>query len=83
MPNSKQSRKRMITDDRRRVANKTMRSRMRSAVKKVRHATDPDVARVALPEAMRCVDKCAKKNIIHANTAARVKRLLSRSVFNR
>jgi len=32
---------------------------------------------------MRCVDKCAKKNIIHANTAARVKRLLSRSVFSR
>ncbi len=83
MPNSKQSRKRMITDDRRRVANKAMRSRMRSAVKKVRQATDPEVARVALPDAMRSVDKCAKKNIIHANTAARVKRLLSRAVFNR
>ena len=33
-----------------------------------------------LPEAFKAIDKAAKKNIIHANKAARVKSRLSRAV---
>lgn len=80
MPNTKQAKKRMVTDERRRIANKTMRSSMRTAVKKVLSAENADSAKAALPEAMKQVDKCAKKNILHDNTAARVKSRMARSI---
>ncbi len=80
MPNTKQAKKRMETDERRRIANKIMTSSMRSSVKKVLNAETGDVARAALPGAMQLVDKCTKKNILHENTAARVKARMSRSI---
>lgn len=73
MPNTKQANKRMKTDDERRVRNKTVRSSMRTAVKKVFQAETAEEANKALPEAMKRVDKAAKKNIIHDNAAARKK----------
>ncbi|MCA9001173.1 MAG: 30S ribosomal protein S20, partial [Planctomycetes bacterium] len=39
-----------------------------------------DEAKGLLPEAMKRVDKCAKKNIIHDNAAARTKSRLARSL---
>ena len=80
MPNTKQAKKRMVTDERRRAANKIKRSAMRTAVKRVLAAENAEAARNALPEAMRQVDKCAKVNILHDNTAARVKARLSRAI---
>ncbi len=80
MPSSKQAKKRVLTDDRKRVANKIMRSNMRSAVKNVLNAETADEAKNLLPEAMKRVDKCAKKNIIHDNAAARTKARLARSM---
>jgi len=80
MPNSKQAKKRMVTDERRRVANKTMRSTMRSAVKNVLTADSADGAKAALPLAMKHVDKCSKQNILHDNAAARMKARLSRAI---
>ena len=79
MPNNKQAKKRMDQNETRRGANKVVRSRMRSAVKKVLGATSPEDASKALPEAMKRVDKAAKKNVIHANAAARKKSQLSRA----
>ncbi|MEZ5975070.1 MAG: 30S ribosomal protein S20 [Planctomycetota bacterium] len=80
MPNTKQAKKRMVTDERRRIANKTMRTSMRSAVRKVLQAENAEEARAALPEAMKRVDKCAKKNIVHDNTAARMKSRMARAI---
>ncbi|MCP5022538.1 MAG: 30S ribosomal protein S20 [bacterium] len=80
MPSSKQAKKRVLTDERKRVANKIMRSNMRSAVKNVLNAETADEAKNLLPEAMKRVDKCAKKNIIHDNAAARTKSRLARSM---
>ncbi|MEL6904802.1 MAG: 30S ribosomal protein S20, partial [Planctomycetota bacterium] len=60
MPNTKQAKKRMHTDDLRRVRNKTVRSAMRSAVKKVLTSTDASAAEAALPMAFKRVDKAAK-----------------------
>ena len=79
MPNSKQAAKRQTQNEARRTANKTKRSAMKSAVRKVLNATSKDEAQQALPAAMKNVDKAAKKNIIHANAAARKKRQLARS----
>ncbi len=83
MPSSKQAKKRVVTDERKRVANKIMRTNMRSAVKKVLSAETADEAKSLLPEAMKRVDKCAKKNIIHDNAAARAKSRLARSVSSK
>ena len=80
MPNTKQSKKRMHTDDLRRVRNKTVRSAMRTAVKQVLAAPDAAAAEAALPGAFKRVDKAAKKNIIHDNAAARKKSQLRRHV---
>lgn len=80
MPNTKQAKKRMETDDIRRMRNKVVRSSMRSAVKKVLSAETTADAEAALPTAFKQVDKAAKKNIIHDNAAARKKAQLNRHI---
>lgn len=79
MPNSKQAKKRMRQDDERRIANKHIRSTMRTAVKRVLEADSKEAAQEALPEAMKRVDKAAKINVIHDNAAARVKSRLAKA----
>ncbi len=79
MPNNKQATKRMNQDVERGAANKVIRTRMRSSMKKVLQAETPEEARKHLPEATKRVDKAAKKNIIHANAAARKKAQLARA----
>lgn len=80
MPNTKQAKKRMDQDERRRLDNKAKRSAMRTAIRKVLTAADADSAKAALPMAMKKIDKAAKTNIIHANNAARKKSRLVRHV---
>jgi small subunit ribosomal protein S20 len=80
MPNSKQSIKRMKTDEKRRVMNKTLATSMKTAVKKVMSAEDAASAAEALPIAMKRIDKAAKANVIHDNTAARKKAQLAKIV---
>jgi small subunit ribosomal protein S20 len=80
MPNSKQSIKRMKTDEKRRVMNKTLATSMKTAVKKVMSAEDAATAAAALPIAMKKIDKAAKANVIHDNTAARKKAQLAKIV---
>ena len=79
MPNSKQSTKCVKRDEVRRVQNKSITTAMRSAVKQVLGAESSEAAKEALPMAMKRIDKAAKKNLIHANAAARVKSQLSRA----
>ncbi len=83
MPNSKQAQKRVRTDERRRLHNKAMRSSMRTAVRRLSEAVsagDKDKAGAALSVAMKRIDKCAKRHIIHRNNAARRKSQLARRV---
>jgi len=79
MPNSKQASKRLRQNEERRAANKTVRSAMRSAVKKVLQAASPEEAAKQLPQATKRVDKAAQKSVIHANAAARIKSRLARA----
>jgi len=83
MPNNKQQKKRLKTDGERRDHNKAIRSVMRSSVRKVIEAETKEAAQAATPEAMKRVDKAAKKNIIHDNTAARVKSRMARSTASK
>jgi small subunit ribosomal protein S20 len=80
MPSSKQAKKRVITDARRRLANKAKNSAMKSAIKKVVNAETTEAATAAVPHAVKMIDRCAKHNIIHANAAARRKGNLDRHI---
>jgi small subunit ribosomal protein S20 len=76
----KSSRKRIRTARKAHLRNVAMRSRLKTAVKKVRTASDPEVARKALSEVIPLLDRTAQKGILHANTAARHKSRLTRPV---
>jgi len=80
MPNSKQAAKRLRQDDARRIANKSTRSAMKTAVKKVHTAETKAEAEAALPMAMKKVDKALKNSVVHKNAAARIKSRLARAV---
>jgi len=79
MPNTKQAKKRVRQDEERRQHNKTVKSSMRTAIKRVLLADDPEAAKKALPAAMKRIDKAAKNNVIHDNAAARYKSRISKA----
>ena len=79
MAHSKQAQKRIMTNDKARLANKVVTGAMRSTSKQVLKAKSPEDAAAKLAEAMKRVDKAAKKGIIHKNKAARQKSRLSRA----
>lgn len=79
MSHSKQAAKRNRQNQEARAANKTTRSSMKSAMKKVVGAKEPAAARDGLAQAMKKVDKAAKRGVIHKNAAARYKSQLSRA----
>ena len=83
MPNNEQAKKRMRQNEKSRMQNKTVRTSMRTAMKRVLKADSAEAAQNALPEAMKRIDKAAKKNIIHANAAARYKSRLARSASSK
>jgi len=80
MPNSKQAKKRLTQDEKKRQLNKTKRTMMRTAIKKVLQADSAEAAQAAVPTAMKRIDKAAKVHVIHENTAARYKARLARSI---
>ena len=76
MANTKSAKKRAEKSAAQRIKNRTMRSRMRPAVKKLRAAVasgDEKMAQELLPLTLKVVDSSAQKGIIHRNTAARTK----------
>jgi small subunit ribosomal protein S20 len=79
MPNNKQAEKRVRQNEKQREGSKVIRTSMRSAVKKVVQAESREAAEAALPEAMKRVDKAAKRHVIHENAAARTKSRLAKA----
>ncbi len=83
MAHSKQSKKRIRQNERARLRNKSRATAMRTWCKKVLKAVedgDKKVAEELLPTAIRGIDKAAKANVIHDNTAARKKSRMTRAV---
>ena len=80
MANSPQARKRARQAVRRRTHNASLRSRMRTSVKRVVRALDAgdsEAAGAALKQAGSTLDGAAGKGIIHKNKAARHKSRLN------
>lgn len=83
MANNKSTKKRIRQALERRDRNRNVRTRMRSAVKKLRTAVSEgngDEARQLLPSTLALVDTTAQKGVIHGNAAARTKSRLTRAV---
>jgi len=79
LANTKSAIKRMRQNERRRLRNRAMRSKLRGAIKTARGA-DAAAKRTAVLEAIRALDKAVSKGVVHRNTAARKKSSLARSL---
>lgn len=80
MPNIKSAKKRVRQDEKRRMDNKHLRSRLRTHIKGVLNAIasgDRDAAVAAYKIAVPVIDSIADKGIIHKNKAARHKSRLN------
>ena len=78
--NIKSAIKRNRQNEKRRVANLGVRSRMRTYSKKALEAAGSDESDEALRLAMKHIDKAASKGVIHKNAAARQKSRLVKAV---
>ena len=83
MANSAQARKRARQAIVRRARNMSLRSTLRTAVKKVKKAIeagDKAAAQAVFKESQSVIDSIADKKIVHKNTAARCKSRLSSAI---
>jgi len=80
MPNIKSATKRMELSRKWAEANRRKRSRLRTAIKRVRTATSADEATELLREATVLIDRAAGKRLMHPNKAARIKSRLAQHV---
>lgn len=77
MPNVKSAEKRMRTNEIRAQRNRQRRSQLRTAIRKVRQAENPEAASQALQQAVTLLDRAARRRVIHPNKAARTKSRLT------
>ena len=83
MANTKSAEKRHRQSLEQRERNRAHRSRLRTAIKKLRTAVasgDAETAQQILPETLSIIDKTAQKGVIHDNAAARYKSRLAQKV---
>ncbi len=83
MANSAQARKRARQNDKQRMHNASLRSTLRTAIKKVIksiEAGDKAAAQSVYRESVSVIDNIADKKIIHKNKAARHKSRLSSAI---
>ena len=83
MANSPQAKKRARQGEKRRNHNASLRSLVRTVIKKVNAAVsagDAEAARSAYADAVPVIDRMADKGIIHKNKAARHKSRLNAQV---
>jgi small subunit ribosomal protein S20 len=79
--NIKSQIKRITTNEKARLRNKSVKSALKTAVRRFREAADAgdrDTALTALRDASRALDKAASKGVIHANQAANRKSAMAR-----
>lgn len=85
MPNTASAKKQIRQDQGRAARNKERRSRLRSTARTLREAVeagDKSNLDTLLVACYRAIDKAAKHNVLHANTAANKKSNLARLVHS-
>jgi small subunit ribosomal protein S20 len=86
MPNNRNAAKSMRQSARRRLRNRSVKSSLRTIVKKVRVAaegSDPQAAEAAFRTAVKRLDQAAAHKYIHRNKAARLKSRLDALVHKK
>lgn len=85
MANIKSQKKRNLTNERRRLRNKSVKSSLHTAIRAFRAAAaegDKDKAAELLTSTSRKLDKAATKGVIHKNQAANKKSALAQALNN-
>jgi len=77
MPHHKSAAKRVKTNEKARLSNVAVKTRLRSAVKAVRSATKRAEAETALKAAISILDRTAARGVIKKETASRQKSRLA------
>ncbi|NKX54039.1 30S ribosomal protein S20 [Arthrobacter mobilis] len=83
MANIKSQKKRILTNEKARQRNMSVKSELKTAIRAVNTAVDAankDVAVTALAAASRKLDKAVSKGVIHKNNAANRKSAISKKV---
>ncbi|SDR79666.1 30S ribosomal protein S20 [Corynebacterium timonense] len=83
MANIKQQKKRVLTNEKRRQRNKSIRSSVRTEIRKFREAVesgDKSAAEAQLRVASRKLDKSVSKGVFHRNNAANKKSNMARAL---
>lgn len=80
MPTIKSAKKRMELSRAARIKNRAERSKIRTAIKRVRQATTAEEAKARLLEAQALLDRAATRRLVAPNAAARLKGQLMRHV---
>ena len=80
MPNHKSAEKRVRQNERRRVVNRSNRTKLRTSIKNLRtelKGTDKTKVSSLLPKTVSEIDKAVQKGVLHRNAAARHKSRLT------
>lgn len=83
MPNIKSQKKRVITNDKRHLANASQKTKLKTSIKAVKtavEANDKDAATKAYAVASKNLDKAVSSKIYHKNYASRQKSRLAKAV---
>ena len=83
MANIKSQIKRIRTNEKARLRNKSVKSELKTHIRRVREAVaggDKEAATTALQTASKKLDKAVSKGVIHANQAANKKSALAKAV---
>jgi small subunit ribosomal protein S20 len=80
MPNIKSAKKRMELSRAANTRNRADRSRIKTAIRRVREAEETAPAQVLLKEAVALLDRAATKNLMPKNRVARIKGQLAKRV---
>jgi len=80
MPQHKSPKKHMRSDPKRRAVNRSVKTKVKTTLRKVTEAADAEAAKSALPEAFRALDRAAKRGTIKVGNASRRKSRLARQV---
>ena len=80
MPNIKSAKKRMELSRVERSRNRRTRSRIRTAIRRIREAESPEAAEANRRAAAALVDRAAGRRVLHPNKAGRIKAQLDRMV---
>ena len=80
MAHHKSAKKRIRSNEKRRVENRYYARTMRNALRDFRALDNKDVAVERLPKMVSIIDRLAKRSVIHKNKAANLKSKIMRKV---